>query len=109
MTDDIHEAPSDFGEQLAAKGGLPKELENRIARSTLGLAYQYGSHKGPDAPAFCSSCGRSMRVVERRVGFDARTGAAILTKEARCSRPWWAFGFHGHFIGPDAHGDWPVV
>ena len=77
----------------------------------LGLQYMHGQYTGPDSPWFCRTCGRSMRITQRRSGFDPVTGYPVIERTARCSAPWWAmlniFAFHDQTFGQDSHGSWP--
>lgn len=72
----------------------------------IGIGYLHGSHKGPDAPAHCRSCGRPMRVRTTNEGYDPTTGEMRHGQRADCTSRWWQFGFHDH-AKQDMFGDWP--
>jgi hypothetical protein len=81
---------------------------------SFGLQYKYGSYRGPNPPAVCRGCGRSMTVGQRRDGYDRTTGERLFVRTARCSAPIWLrlvdwFWASHDFAEQDSHGDWPWV
>lgn len=80
---------------------------------SFGIQYMYGSHRGPDAPAYCRACGSPMKVTTKRIGFDRESGQVLTELRATCSRPVWLrtleiWRFHDHAV-QDFHGDWPWI
>ena len=89
--------PTDFGMQIVARGGLPRDLANRIDK--IGT-------RGQELPAypdrFCASCGRQLFIQrEGTGGFSETTGNPV-------SRLWyvcplwhrWLRSGHGHYEPP---------
>lgn len=78
---------------------------------SFGLAYKYGSHQGPSAPAFCRGCGAPMRIGRRSRGYNQTTGEQEWERTATCSRSFLLrslsfWQMHDHAV-EDFHGDWP--